>query len=134
MCGADQLPEILGKSDYVTSVLPSTSDTENLFDLGMFKNMKKGSMFINVGRGSLVVEDDLIEALDAEYLRHAVLDVCQVEPLPESDAMWHHSGITIIPHVSGWDLDDGLKVVEKNYRRLCNGDELLNEINRDAGY
>ncbi len=96
--------------------------------------MKTDAMMINVGRGTLVVEADLIAALDGGLLRHAVLDVCQIEPLPDSSPMWKHPGITLTPHVSGWDVDDGFKVVAENYCRLAEGRELLNEVDREAGY
>ena len=132
--GADGLQNLLRSSDYVASILPSTPQTENLFDLAKFKLMKPESMLINVGRGTLIVEQDLVTALDHGYLGHAVLDVCRQEPLPEESPMWHHPGITITPHISGWDLDDGLSVVTENYLRLREGRKLLHEIDRRAGY
>ena len=132
--GNEGLKYLLCSSDYVASILPSTPETENLFNLDKFKLMKPGCMLINVGRGTLIVEEDLVAALDQGCLGHAVLDVCQQEPLPEDSPMWHHPGITITPHVSGWDLDDGLRVVTENYFRLIEGRELLHEIDRNSGY
>ena len=105
-----------------------------MFDRELFSSMKNDVMMINVGRGTLIVEADLVAALNDGLIRHAVLDVCQVEPLPESSPMWSHPGITITPHVSGWDVDDGFKVVSENYKRLVEGRDLLNEVNREAGY
>ena len=132
--GDEGLQDLLFSSDYVASILPSTPQTENLFNLEKFKLMKPGCMLINVGRGSLIVEEDLVTALDQGCLAHAVLDVCQKEPLPEENPMWLHPGITITPHISGWDLDDGLSVVTDNYFRLIEGRELLHEIDRNSGY
>ena len=132
--GPGGLTSVLESADYVISVLPATAETDNLFDLKLFASMKTDAMMINVGRGTLVVEADLIAALDGGLLRHAVLDVCQIEPLPDSSPMWKYPGITLTPHVSGWDVDDGFKAVAENYRRLAEGRELLNEVDREAGY
>ena len=132
--GQDGLAAVLQKSDYLVSVLPATVETDNMFNRELFASMKNDAMMINVGRGTLVVEADLVAALDDGLIRHAVLDVCQVEPLPESSPMWTHPGITITPHVSGWDVDDGFKVVSENYRRLVEDRDLLNEVDREAGY
>ena len=132
--GQSGLTTVLENADYLVSVLPGTVETDNLFNRELFEFMKKDAMMINVGRGTLVVEADLVTALDDGLLRHAVLDVCQTEPLPESSPMWKHPGITITPHVSGWDVDDGFKVVAENYRRLEEGRELLNQVDREAGY
>lgn len=132
--GNSKLAEVLGRADYVVSILPSTPETVNLFDLDLFMRMKPGSMIINVGRGTLIVEQDLIAALDQGLLRHAVLDVFQHEPLPAGSPLWHHRGITITPHVSGWDLDDALRAVSENFNRLAAAQPLLHEIDRLSGY
>lgn len=132
--GSESFNKILEDSDYISSVLPSTADTENLFNMDAFQRMKSKPMLINVGRGTLIDEDDLITALDQRCLRHAVLDVCRHEPLASDSPLWQHPGITITPHVSGWDLDDGLNVVSENYFRLLDGNPIVHEINRDFGY
>lgn len=132
--GRRGLVSMLSEADYVVCVLPATPETENLFDLKLFRRMKRTAMLINVGRGSLVVEPDLVSALDSGYVRKAVLDVCRVEPLPVSSPLWQHPAVCVTPHVSGWDIDDGLQVVSENYRRVVRDEPVLNEINRDAGY
>ena len=132
--GADALPMLLGQCDYVASVLPSTAATRGLFDRSMFAAMKPGSMLINVGRGDLVVEEDLLASLDGGRPGSAVLDVVRTEPLPEDSPLWRHPGVTITPHVSGWHLGDALKDVAENYRRLTAGEPLLHEVDRVRGY
>ncbi len=96
--------------------------------------MKPRAVLINVGRGDLIVEDALIEALDGGALGGAVLDVVRQEPLPPDHALWRHPRITITPHVSGWHLDGGFEDVAENYRRLTEGRPLLHEVDRTLGY
>lgn len=132
--GADALRPLLGECDYVASILPSTAQTRDLFDETLFAALKPGAVFINVGRGDLIVEDALLAALDHGHLAHAVLDVFRTEPLPTTHPFWRHPQITVTPHVSGWHVTGGLELVAENYRRLLDGRSLLNLVNREAGY
>lgn len=132
--GLDALDGVLAQADYVAAILPSTSDTANLFDANRLSKMKSTATLINAGRGNLIVEDDLIAALDAGQLGAAVLDVFRQEPLPPDHPFWTHEQITVTPHVSGWHIDDGLAAVADNYRRLLAGEPLLNEVDRARGY
>jgi glyoxylate/hydroxypyruvate reductase A len=132
--GIDQLSEILAEADYVISILPVTPETTNLFDQQRFGEMKQGAVLINVGRGDLVNEVDLMQALDSAEISHAILDVMQAEPLPESSPMWRHPGITLTPHVSGWHLGDSVNDIVENLRRLENDESLLHLIDRQFGY
>lgn len=132
--GLDTLPTMLAACDYVISVLPATPETRDLFDAQRLAQMKSGARLINVGRGDLIVEEDLIAALDRGLLAGAVLDVFREEPLPPDHPFWSHEKITITPHVSGWHLDDGLLDVAENYKRLIAGQPLLHEVDRHTGY
>ncbi len=132
--GLDTLKPLLAECDYVASVLPSTPQTADLFDAAMFAAMKPGAMLINVGRGNLIVEDDLLAALNNGHLGGAVLDVFRTEPVPKDHPFWSHPKITITPHVSGWHLTGGLEDVAENYRRLTAGESLLHQVDREAGY
>jgi len=132
--GADALPGMLGECDYIASILPSTPQTRGLFDAELLTHMKPGSVIINAGRGDLIVEDDLIAALDADQLGGAVLDVVSEEPLPENNPLWRHPKVTVTPHVSGWHLESIVTDVVENYRRLMAGEPLMNEVDRAAGY
>jgi len=100
--GTKGLQQVLEISDYVVAVLPTTAETNGLFNAGLFEQFKRGSVFINIGRGNQVNEADLIDALDCGHLSAAVLDVCVTEPLPEGDPLWTHPKVQITPHVSGW--------------------------------
>lgn len=132
--GPGALPELLAEADHVCAILPSTPDTRDLFDAGMLACMKPGAQLINCGRGDLIVDEDLLAALDAGRPGHAVLDVFRTEPLPDDHPFWRHSGITVTPHVSGWRVDDALLDVAENYLRLVDGRPLLNEVDRRCGY
>lgn len=132
--GPDALAPLLGACDYTIAVLPSTAATRDLLDAGTLAAMKPGAWLVNVGRGDLIVEADLLAALDSGPLAGAVLDVFRQEPLPAAHPFWDHAKITITPHVSGWHLTGGLEDVAENYRRLLDGRPLLHEIDRDAGY
>ena len=132
--GPAALAPLLGLCDYAISVLPATAATRGLFDAGILAAMKPGAWLINVGRGDLIVEADLLAALDGGRLAGAVLDVFRDEPLPRDHSFWSHPKITITPHVSGWRLTGGLEDVAENYRRLRDGRPLLHEIDRGAGY
>lgn len=132
--GEDQLRAVLMLADYVVSILPSTPETVNLFDHDRFSQMKPGSVIINCGRGDLIDEADLVEALDHGMLSAAVLDVMQIEPLPVNNPLWVHPRAVLTPHVSGWHLGDAIKDIAENQRRLETREPLLHLVNRQLGY
>ncbi len=80
--GTDRLPELLAWSDFVVIAAPHTPETERLFDATMLAHMKPGGYLINIGRGAIVVLDDLVAALRAGTIAGAALDVYEIEPLP----------------------------------------------------
>ena len=82
----------------MATVLPGTKATYQIFDKEKFALMKKGAFFINAGRGSAVVEDDLIEALNSNHLAGAAIDVTHIEPLPQTSALWQ-TKICILHHI-----------------------------------
>ena len=130
----DGLHQALEFSDYVVSVLPSTPETLGMFRRRLFEHFNSRAYFINVGRGDLVNETELIESLDAGLLTGAVLDVMSVEPLPADNPLWLHPGVQLTPHVSGYHLGDAITDIAENYRRLQNGESLLNLVDRGQGY
>ena len=75
--------------DYVINVLPSTEQSKGLLNGNLLKEcQQKGSVFVNIGRGSIIQEKDLINALEQKWLSAAVLDVFEDEPLPSSSKLW----------------------------------------------
>ena len=132
--GRDGLDQILPGSDYVVSILPSTTETTHLFDQHRLSIMKSGSMLINVGRGTLIDELALVEAIKQGRPSRIVMDVFEKEPLSCDSPLWNLEGVTITPHVSGWHIADAMATVSDNFHRLRNGLELRGEVRRDLGY
>jgi glyoxylate/hydroxypyruvate reductase A len=132
--GRDRLGACLASSDYVILILPETNETRDLVDARTFALMKRGAYFINVGRGRLVVEDDLIAALDSGQLSGAVLDVFRTEPLPPESPLWRHPRVIVTPHESGGTPQGSLAHIAENYRRLLDGRELINIADPARGY
>jgi glyoxylate/hydroxypyruvate reductase A len=133
--GEATLDPLLARSNYVVAVLPETDQTIGLLDRRRFAAMKADAYLINVGRGSLVVDSDLVAALDAGHLSGACLDVVGSEPLPADSTLWHHPKILITPHTGGaGGGGEHMLEVAENYRRLLAGEPLINLANREKGY
>jgi len=95
-----ELSELLQSVNYLVSILPATPETDNILGSGMLSNCQNVG-FINIGRGNVIKEEEIVEALDKGWLRAAALDVFNVEPLPQESDLWSHPRVTITPHVAG---------------------------------
>ncbi|WP_433189446.1 D-2-hydroxyacid dehydrogenase [Actinoallomurus sp. CA-150999] len=135
--GFAELPRLLPEADWVVSAAPLTDETADMFDAATFGRMKRGARFINVGRGPLVVEDDLVAALREGRLGGAALDVFREEPLPEDSPLWQTPGLLVSPHMSadthGW-LEDLAEVFLSNFERWVTGRPLHNIVDKKLGY
>jgi glyoxylate/hydroxypyruvate reductase A len=100
--GDAALPGFLARSDILVGLLPDTAATRRLLDAERLALLPPGAGVINAGRGSLVVIDDLIAALDRGHLAGAVLDVFDPEPLPPEAPAWSHPRILVTSHVAGF--------------------------------
>ena len=121
--------------DYLVSVLPQTSQTDNLIDHEVLMRLNPGAIVINAGRGNAVVEADLIASLDAGHLRAAVLDVFREEPLPPDDPLWSTSGVHITSHTAGPTPDEAIgEVFERNLKRYIAGEPLTDAVRAGRGY
>ncbi|MFC0558246.1 D-2-hydroxyacid dehydrogenase [Halalkalibacter alkalisediminis] len=112
MFTTDQLNSLLPKCDYVVVTLPLTSETQHLFGAEQFSLMKSTAYFINIGRGELVVEQDLIHALLEQQIAGAGLDVFTTEPLPEENPLWTMENVIVTPHTSGSTEHYDKRVIE----------------------
>jgi phosphoglycerate dehydrogenase-like enzyme len=130
-----QLHEFLKGCDYVAAVLPDTPDTTGLMDAAAFAAMKPTAVFINVGRGNLVDEDALANALHRGQLAGAVLDVFRTEPLPEGSPLWTTPNLVITGHVAArsWPMDIA-RIFLENLGRYRQGLGLNYVIDRERGY
>jgi phosphoglycerate dehydrogenase-like enzyme len=134
------LLEALQKADYIVSVLPSTASTRGLLNGNAFLPASKSHggkcpVFINVGRGDVIDEESLLNALDQQWISAAILDVFEIEPLPEESQLWNRPDVAISPHVSGLTHgDDVPKVFLENYKRFIEGRELNHLVDWDKGY
>jgi phosphoglycerate dehydrogenase-like enzyme len=123
------LDEMLGLCDFVIDCLPVTNETLGTFSLDQFKAMKPSSMFINVGRGETVVEEDLHIALVSGEIECAALDVTDPEPLNEKSPLWDLENCFITPHDSAWGPrapDRAVELFLSNLERYMKGEKLHN--------
>lgn len=96
-----ELKQVLPISDVVVITLPLTEATRDSFDRSCVEAMKPGSILLNVGRGRIVDEDALIQALNQDKIGGAVLDVMAIEPVPEDSPLWTTKNLLLTPHDSG---------------------------------
>jgi glyoxylate/hydroxypyruvate reductase A len=129
------LPAALGAADIVVNLLPLTDDTRGLFDRTRLAQMRAGASLVNLARGAHVVEKDLLAALNAGRLEHAVLDVFDAEPLPATHVFWFHPRVTVWPHVGAQtDLRTAAAVVAANVESVRRGDMPAHLVDRARGY
>ena len=121
--------------DYLVSVLPQTSQTDNLIDEGLLMRLNPRAIVINAGRGNAVVESDLIASLNAGHVRAAVLDVFREEPLPPDDPLWSTPGVHITSHTAGPTPDEAVaEVFERNLKLYLAGEPLTDAAQPGRGY
>lgn len=127
----EALPELLPRADAVVLTLPGTPATEGLFDREMIGRVRPGAIFVNVGRGTVVDEAALTEALLAGRLAGAALDVFAKEPLPLDSALWDLPNVLLSPHTAALSLQENERIValfSDNLRRYLNGEPLRNRV------
>ena len=142
---AERLDDLLPLVDFLVLSLPLNDSTRGMIDAARLARMKPGAVLANVARGPLVVEADLVEALQSKRLAGAVMDVTEIEPLPPTSRLWDLPGVIITPHVGGqssWRIDNMTHLFCRNLRRWQAGLPLVNYLSdkrlgfpiRGAGY
>lgn len=116
----DDLDVLLGEAQDVVLTLPLTAETRGLFNAARFDKMRQGARLVNVGRGAVVVEQDLLDAIDAGHLGAAALDVFDHEPLAAENPLWSRNNILVSPHASGDLIGWRGRVVDCFARNLLN--------------
>lgn len=133
--GKEELSVFLKTTEILVCLLPLTSETSGILSKELLLQLPKGAYLINVARGGHLVDKDLLEMLDNGHLSGAGLDVYHQEPLNTDHPFWEHSKIHMTPHyASVSDTDFVVPQILENYRRLQNGEPLLNLISKSKGY
>jgi phosphoglycerate dehydrogenase-like enzyme len=114
-----ELKAMLAEADHVVVALPSTPHTDGLLGVAEFAAMKKGAIFINVSRGSVVREEALVEALRSGHVAAAGLDVFAVEPLPPGHPLWAMPQVLVVPHIAGEAINQSDRPAERFARNLA---------------
>ena len=131
------LSEALPEADFVVLAAPLTDETRGMIDAKAIAAMKPTARLINVGRGPLVVQEDLVEALSAGRLGGAALDVFVDEPLAGSSPLWHLPNVIVSPHMSGdvvgWRAEL-VALFADNLSRYLAGQPLRNVVDKTRGY
>ena len=97
----DELGQVLPSADVVVVACPLTNETRGLIDKQFLRQMRNGSILVNVSRGPVVDTHDLLEALDAGRSIRAILDVFDIEPLEPTSPLWNHEAVTLTSHIAG---------------------------------
>ncbi|MEP6019725.1 MAG: glyoxylate/hydroxypyruvate reductase A [Paracoccaceae bacterium] len=134
-CGDEGLPDALAQAEIVVLLLPDTPATTNLMNAERLGLMAKGSVVINPGRGPLIDDAALLNALDQGQIGHATLDVFRIEPLPVEHRFWAHPKVTVTPHIASetrarWSA----KTIAENIQRGESGKPFLHLVDVDLGY
>lgn len=133
----DDLPRLLPHADWLVLAAPLTDATRGMLDATTLAALPRHARVLNVGRGALVVEDDLVAALREGRIAGAALDVVGTEPLPASSPLWSLPGVIVSPHMSGdvvgW-RDALAALFAANLARYRAGEPLVNVVDKDLGY
>jgi len=133
----EQLPELLASADFIVVALPLLEETKHLFTIKEFALMKPSAYFMNISRGAVVNEEDLVTALEQGLIKGAGLDVFEHEPLTENSHLWNMENVIITPHLAALSpnyLDRAIKLFADNLSRYIQHKEMLNVIDKDKGY
>lgn len=133
--GEGGMDAFLARCDYLVCLLPITAQTTGLLDRSRLSKLPTGSYVVNVARGGIVVEQDLLALVDEGHLGGATFDVFATEPLPSTSAFWRHDKVLVTPHIAA-QPSVGPVVAQfiDNLRRLSQGEPLLDEVDRRLGY
>jgi phosphoglycerate dehydrogenase-like enzyme len=131
------LHAMLPECDYVAVAAPLTPTTKHLMSTAEFNQMKHDAIIMNVGRGPVIDEAAMVEALRSKRIRGAALDVFEVEPLPKESPLWDMDNVLISPHTADhtkdW-LNDAAGFFLEQFARWKKGEPLKNVVDKRAGY
>jgi phosphoglycerate dehydrogenase-like enzyme len=134
---ADQLADVVGEADYLAIAAPLTSGTRGAISREVISRMKPTAWIMNIARGAIVDEPAMIDALKAQRIGGAALDVFTTEPLPPESPLWKLENVIVTPHHSGSSPranERTLALFGENLRRYKVGEPLINRVDYEAGY
>jgi glyoxylate/hydroxypyruvate reductase len=133
--GATALPAFLAATRVLVCLLPSTPQTRNLLSRELLAQLPRGAHLVNISRGDIVCDDDLLALLDDGHLASATLDVFRSEPLPEGHRFWHHPQVTMTPHVAAVTLlAESVEQISAKIRSIERGVEPAGRVDAARGY
>lgn len=131
MVAIEDLPEAAAHVDAIVVTLPGTPSTEKLIGAEVLGAVAPGTIVVNVGRGTVIDEDALLDALDAGRVSLAALDVFSAEPLDPDSGLWSHPQVIISPHTAGLDSREEERITDQfiaNLRRWLDGQPMENVV------
>ena len=129
------LDNFIKRSHIIISILPATNKTNNFIDLKFLKKMKKNSLLINIGRGNVLNEDDLLKFLKINKNFFVSLDVFKKEPLSKNHKFWNHPNITVTPHVAALtDIDSSINLIYKRFLLYKKTKKIISDVNFEKEY
>jgi glyoxylate/hydroxypyruvate reductase A len=133
--GAEGLGAFLARTEILVCLLPHTQHTKGLLNAATLAKLPRGAFVINAGRGSLVVETDMIDALKSGHIEAAAFDVFATEPLPQDHPYWTMDNVFITPHIASLTTAaSATQVVAKGIQAITEGDLPDNVVNLKTGY
>lgn len=131
----DNLCEFASRLDYLVCILPDTKETRHIVDARFLEHLPKDCVLINAGRGNSIDDSALINALNKQQLKAAVLDVFKQEPLPNAHPYWHMENVYITQHTAAISSPYAVcEVFAENYTRWRNDQALKHSIDFTRGY
>ncbi|MFC7395000.1 D-2-hydroxyacid dehydrogenase [Scopulibacillus cellulosilyticus] len=132
---SDKWKEFVKELDYLVLTLPLTEATHHVINRDVLLAMKPEAAIINVGRGALIDEGDLLAVMRSGHLQGAVLDVFETEPLPKDHPLWRMPNVYVTSHLSGPSTRDGVsRFFAENLKRFLNEQPLQGLVDRNRGY
>lgn len=133
--GAQELGAFLRQTRVLINLLPNTAETVGIINAELLNQLQDGAFVLNLARGVHVNEDDLLDALNREKLKGAMLDVFSHEPLPADSPLWKHPRVAMTPHVAAVTRPaEAVAYISRTILQLENGEAVTGQVDRTRGY
>ena len=133
--GTEELGAFLSQTRVLINLLPNTAETVGIINGELLDQLQDGAYVLNLARGVHVNEDDLLDALNREKLKGAMLDVFSREPLPADSPLWAHPRVAMTPHVAAVTRPaEAVAYISRTIQQLENGETVSGQVDRTRGY